>query len=327
MHAGNVKDAIAELRNLIESEWNYWSICAIDRSLEPIRTEINALLAQMREEQRIAAKKLLNHLGESIQLLEDLEKAIDQVALAGQISSAKETRSNLQGLYETGNVFLYRSIISSTPAAHESVIRKAVQTFEQAIQECEENFRSAQAISDRQAAERIRPTQEMLDQAKARDREGKLERSRAAALGCSATVVIVISGLVGIIAYGLINASEYSRTHVLENLFPIIVFTAIGVSVGYALLRYLLRPFGRKRKTSALRKEGVRLKAQSDALRKAAEPKNSEARQALRAFEADNQAIESTLRQGIEQLLHRLPANAATAPALPALAAQSRRVP
>jgi hypothetical protein len=319
---------------LIESEWNYWSICAIDRSLEPIRTEINALLAQMREEQRIAAKKLLNHLGESIQLLEDLEKAIDQVALAGQISSAKETRSNLQGLYETGNVFLYRSIISSTPAAHESVIRKAVQTFEQAIQECEENFRSAQAISDRQAAERIRPTQEMLDQAKARDREadeneraGKLERSRAAALGCSATVVIVISGLVGIIAYGLINASEYSRTHVLENLFPIIVFTAIGVSVGYALLRYLLRPFGRKRKTSALRKEGVRLKAQSDALRKAAEPKNSEARQALRAFEADNQAIESTLRQGIEQLLHRLPANAATAPALPALAAQSRRVP
>src|ERR1035438_8071384 len=104
----------------------------------------------MREEQRAAAENLLYHLDQSIQLLDDLEKATDQVALAGQISSAREARSKLQKLYETGNVFLYRSILNSAPAALELVIRKAVESFERALQICEESCQDAQTVCDRE---------------------------------------------------------------------------------------------------------------------------------------------------------------------------------
>jgi tetratricopeptide (TPR) repeat protein len=305
MHAENIIDAIAQLRDLIQSDWSYWSICAIDRTLEPIRTEINALLAQMREEQRAAAKNLLYHFEESIQLLEELEKATDQVALVEQISSAKEVLSNLRKLYETGIVFTYRTILNSARAAHGSVIQRAVDSFQNAIGKCRENCKRAQATYIRETAKRDLPAQELLDQGEKKNREaddnerlGK-ERDVSGARGIGCSTLIIIAILLGIASVVSMNAENPLHG---GDWGPIVVFSGIGGLIAFALLRYYVRPFRRKRETSALREEGRKLKAKGNALRQEVHHKNAEDLQVLRGVEADNEAIESILCQRAAQV-------------------------
>lgn len=128
--------------------------------------------------------------------------------------------------------------------------------------------------------------------------------SRAVGLGCSTTIVIAI--LIGIAVVVVGNAEN---PVVGTAWAPVILFAVIGGSIAFALLKFYLRPFKTKRTTSALRKEGRRLRDQGNELRQEAEHKNAEAQQAMHVFKAENEAVESTLRQRIEQLLYRLPAN------------------
>ena len=144
-------EAIAALRETILLDWSYWSICATDAVLDPIRIEVNELLKEMREGQKKAAQRLLDEINA---LVSFIEKEYDDLDLADRIASTKDNYSDLLKLYQTGVVFNYLAILKLAPPVHEALIRGAERACESTIAKYREKLTLAEDAQKRDATER-----------------------------------------------------------------------------------------------------------------------------------------------------------------------------
>ena len=73
VRGANAEEAIQCLRRAVSGDWTYWSISISDANLDPIRQRVERLFEQMREEQRLIARRTLDSLGSTMKMLHGME--------------------------------------------------------------------------------------------------------------------------------------------------------------------------------------------------------------------------------------------------------------
>jgi tetratricopeptide (TPR) repeat protein len=122
IRAGLTQDALQNLRELISRDIRYWTAAMIDRSLDPIRNEIELLLEQMREETKKAASRILDHFAESVRIIESLPRP--------DFRSPVHLAPSFDSLTPKRTVFEYQKVIQTIPAKHCAEIEKAMSDYE-----------------------------------------------------------------------------------------------------------------------------------------------------------------------------------------------------
>lgn len=295
MRAGNVPEAIAELRKTIESGWNYWSICATDRSLNPMRSEVTALLAQMREEKRTEARRLLDHLDGSIKLIQSFDQVTDRAILGELVSPARENYSRLQRLYETGIVFSYLAIVKEAPVAHDSIVREARESYENACELWRGNLANAKKTSDENV-------QRLLESASSSRRYGErkeeeIEEKKFFAPGC----LWPLAGFFGFGTFLMFVPENAARIRAEGN--SLVDFLLFGPLF---LIFFLMPIVIREIKRHPIRAEARKLFAQVALETERAESAKQEGEENTRRVRSTLQELESLSSRRVRQLSERL---------------------
>jgi tetratricopeptide (TPR) repeat protein len=128
MRTGHTQEAIRELQKLILVDLKYWTAAAIDRSLDPLRAEINGLLGKMREEERVTANNLLGEFLETIRAVESFPEPLPLVFI-----SANEWRKSMESKFDMGTIFAYREVVVAVSASHRTFIEMAIGRYKEWI--------------------------------------------------------------------------------------------------------------------------------------------------------------------------------------------------
>jgi hypothetical protein len=128
MRTGLKQEAIGELRKLILADLKYWTAAAIDRSLDPMRAEIDNLLSKMREEERVAANNLLEEFLETIRAVESFPES-----LPIEFRSANEWKKSMELIFEKRTIFAYREVVETVSASHRTFIEMVIERYKEGI--------------------------------------------------------------------------------------------------------------------------------------------------------------------------------------------------
>ena len=104
VRGSNAEEAIQCLRRAISGDWTYWSISISDANLDPIRQRVERLLEQMREEQRLIARRTLDGLGSTMKMLQGMR-------ITTEVAESRKKLDEYEAQYREGTVFAYRSLI------------------------------------------------------------------------------------------------------------------------------------------------------------------------------------------------------------------------
>ncbi len=154
-------EALRCLRRAIQTDWMYWSIAIADANLGPIRDRVEGLLAELREEARVVARRRLDHLAATVALLREI--SIPTVSAAAERSLAESEAS-----YRAGTVFAYRDLVQPALAAERAVLDAALKALDQRVwanrsslaklraQQAEEVGRAHNRIQQAESAARLK---------------------------------------------------------------------------------------------------------------------------------------------------------------------------
>ena len=107
----NIEDAVRCLQRAIGIDWTYWSISLSDANLDSIRNRVERLLAALREEQRLIARKRLEHFSATMATLrgmqigpelEESEKCLHIVRVYIELAQSLSMR---HAAYEKANLY------------------------------------------------------------------------------------------------------------------------------------------------------------------------------------------------------------------------------
>jgi hypothetical protein len=259
----------------------------------------------MREEQRAAAQRLLDHFKESIQLIQE---EFDDLDLSGQIASAKENYSDLLKLYQTGVVFNYLAVLRLAPAAHESLTKDAVQSCETTIASHNARLSAAEDAHRRETAERRGLATEKRRRGAQRAAEADSEENSKLGYGClfwffwffamNFTIVfaVAIFTLIIILLVGL---------PVKDQVDQLIGFILLGVPSAYIFTLPIRKSWKKGRLRAAIREEGRKIieEAETDLLLAAQEERQQD--EILKRMRTSIEELTSAYRERIRLLWER----------------------
>lgn len=185
IRVGRYDEALKNLRRAISADWNYWSICATDASLDPIRLQVNTLLCQMRNEQRMIAQGVIDDFGTTVKRLQGIQIA-DQ-----NIASRKQLADNH---FREGTVFAFRKLVSPTKEAHRQTLKEATEILTKRIA----GNRSALSQAQSAQSQEVWKVQSQISSLESKASE-MVSSHNAGCLGGLCGTAAVISGIVFIV--------------------------------------------------------------------------------------------------------------------------------
>lgn len=154
------------LGNAIRRDWLYWPMAIVDPAFDPARAEVARLLADMREEQRLAVRSQLSKLREIIAILRETE-------VGGEVLAALEVADDLDREFAQGSIFTYLRLVHEIPEAQKKFLRRAIDGFDKRLREVEAGMgRTSRASNPELLEAKIAQVQEMLENAQEKEKVG-----------------------------------------------------------------------------------------------------------------------------------------------------------
>lgn len=122
----NAEEAIQCLRRAITGDWTYWSISISDANFEPIRQHVERLLERIREEQRVVARRRLDHFATAIKTLREMQ-------ITTEIAEWDKRFEQCETSYRTGTVFAYRDLVEPALDGEKHALEAAIKVLDQRI--------------------------------------------------------------------------------------------------------------------------------------------------------------------------------------------------
>lgn len=135
MRVNSVPEAIQELRNLIAADLKYWTAAYIDRTLDPMRKDITALLNEMREEEKRQAQRVLADFLQSIRMVESLPEP-----LQFEYHPSSEWQAKMAVLFAQKTVFAYREVCTQVSECHLPFLGMVVSVYRRGIADAGESI-------------------------------------------------------------------------------------------------------------------------------------------------------------------------------------------
>ena len=218
VRGSNAEDAIQCLRRAIIGDWTYWSISISDANFDAIRPRLERLLDQMREEQRVIARRALDGFVSTMKMLQGM-------LITTEIAEWQKKLVECESSYREGTAFAYRDLILPVREGQKQALRCAIEVLEQRVSSNRSSLSSAQSHQREEVGRVISRISDV-------EREATAAESSAPGLsgcGCLCAAVAVFCALFSALLYHVGGQSRESAgggvvLALLFGLYPLFVF-------------------------------------------------------------------------------------------------------
>lgn len=133
---GRAEPAIHALRQAIERDWTYWAVVVSDPVFDPIRSEVDRLLDELREREKANA----------LRSLEKLKQAVGtgvEFGLADKIGHQASSLGALAERIRQHNVYVYREITPEATRQHNEIFEIAEAELKKRLFEAQRGLRES----------------------------------------------------------------------------------------------------------------------------------------------------------------------------------------
>lgn len=134
---GRAEPAIHALRQAIERDWTYWAVVVSDPVFDPIRSEVDRLLDELREREKANA----------LRSLEKLKQAVGtgvEFGLADKIGHQASSLGALAERIRQHNVYVYREITPEATRQHNEIFEIAEAELRRRLPAAQSELRGAE---------------------------------------------------------------------------------------------------------------------------------------------------------------------------------------
>lgn len=133
--------AITALRKAIELDLNYYGLSSLDEDLDCIRIAVTKLTEELRDNERVVARRCLDEL-------ENVFQRITSTGVVLELLDCTQERNRLEEAYTPNNIFLYREIQQAAPRCRGNALNTARDAITANISACESDQKREIALLD-----------------------------------------------------------------------------------------------------------------------------------------------------------------------------------
>jgi lipoprotein NlpI len=190
VRGSNAEEAIQCLRRAISGDWTYWSISVSDANLDFIRQRVERLLEEMREGQRVIAKKALDDFVSTMKMLQGMQ-------ITAEVSEWQRKLGDCEASYREGTVFAYRNLLQPAHDAQKQALQSAIKVLDQRVASNRSLLSSAQAHQ----REEVGKVLLRISEVEAKASEAERNAPALSGGGCLCTGVAVFFFLFSVLLY------------------------------------------------------------------------------------------------------------------------------